>query len=260
MDWLQQLDPAKFILFTLVVTRVSGVVMTTPIYGTTDVPTHVRALLAMAIAILVVPSQWARSVPYPGSMIQYMVLVGSELLIGLSLGLGVVILLSGIELAGQMIGQVSGLLIAEIFDPTQGSDVSIFSRLLSLLALAIFVLIGGHRMVMGGLLDTFQAIPPGSAAVPISLSETLVVLITQSFALGIRAAAPLVTALLLAHLVLGLIGRTLPQLNILVVGFGLNTMLTFAALMLSLGAALWAFEDQIEGTLGAVLQVVGGRQ
>ena len=133
----------------------------------------------------------------------------------------------------------------------------LFSRLLSLLVLAIFVAIGGHRIVMAGLLDTFQTIPPGSACAPDSLFQTLIDLVTQSFALGIRAAAPLVTALLLANLVLGLISRTLPQLNVLVIGFGLNTMLASGALILSLGTAAWVFGDQIGSAVEAVVRALG---
>ncbi len=74
-------------------------------------------------------------------------------------------------------------------------------------------------------------------------------ILTQSFALGIRAAAPAMTALLLATLVLGLISRTLPQINIIAVGFGVNTLVALGTVMLSLGAMAWAFQEQIEPTL-----------
>ncbi len=131
-----------------------------------------------------------------------------------------------------------------------------FGRMLFMIAMAVFVCIGGHRMVMAGLLDTFATIPPGSGAFPVSIAHTFTTLLQESFSLGIRAALPVVTALMLSLLVLGLIGRTLPQLNILVVGFGLNSMLTFAVLSLTIGGAAWAFQEQIEPTLNAVLQAL----
>jgi len=253
MEWIEQLDAGKLVLFTLILTRVSGVVMTVPVFGTTDVPVQVRALLAVAMALLVTPSQWGLSIPYPETMVNYLVVVASELVVGLSLGLGVAILFTGLEVAGQMIAQVSGLAIAEVFDPSQETNVSVFSRLLFLVTLAIFVSIGGHRMVMGGLLSTFQNIPPGSASLPRPLTEALVSLVTQSFELGIRASAPMVVSLLLANLILGLIGRTLPQLNILVIGLGMNSLVTFAVLSLSLGAAAWVFQGRIEPAVQAIL-------
>jgi flagellar biosynthetic protein FliR len=254
MQWLQHLDVGAFLLFTLVLSRVSGLLMTAPIYGTADIPTHVRALFTLAIAVLVFPSQWGVPVPDPGNLAQYLVLIGSELAVGAGLGLGIVILFSGIDLAGHLIDQVSGLMIAEVFDPTQGNNTSIVARLMSLVTLAVFVAIGGHRIVMAGLLDTFHTIPPGSAAIPAALGQTLVTLVGESFALGIRAAAPVVASMLLANLVLGLISRALPQLNILVIGFGINALLALGVLAISIGAAVWVFEDQIEPTVAAVLE------
>jgi flagellar biosynthetic protein FliR len=256
MDWLTQLDVEKFLLFTLVLSRVSGLTMTAPIYGTNDVPMQVRALLAVALALLITPTQWHVAVEYPGNIINYLVFIGGELLVGLCLGLGIVILFSGIQLAGQMIGRIGGLMLADVFDPSSETSVPIFSRLLFLVAMAVFVCIGGHRMVMAGLLDTFETIPPGSGALPSSIAETFVVLITQSFCLAIRAAVPVVTALLLSTLVMGLISRTLPQLNILMVGFGLNSMLTFAMFSLTLGAAAWAFQEQVEPALEVLLEAL----
>ena len=82
---------------------------------------------------------------------------------------------------------------------------------------------------------------------------------TQSFRLGIRAAAPLMAALLLATLLLGLIGRTLPQINILLVGFGVNSMLTLAMLMLTIGAVVWTFQEPLAATLEMLSDVVESR-
>jgi len=273
MEWLHQLDLEKFLLFTLVLTRVSGLTMTAPIYGTQDVPMQIRAMLAVALALLITPTQWDVAVVYPRSTFNYLVFIGCELLIGVCLGLGVVILFTGVQLAGQLIGRVSGLLLANVFDPVSGISVPTFSRMLFLVAMAVFVCIGGHRMVMAGLLDTFQEIPPGSVVpweVPAfanaspggfqgSIAEMFVVLLTQSFTLGIRAAVPVVTAVLLSILVIGLIGRTVPQLNIMMVGFGINSMLAMAMMSLTLGAAVWLFQGHIEPVLETVLNALIAR-
>jgi flagellar biosynthetic protein FliR len=111
------------------------------------------------------------------------------------------------------------------------------------------VTIGGHRRMIAALLSTFEVIPIGGGSLPPSLSETVTTLLGQSFALGVRAAAPAMTALLLSTLVMGLISRTLPQLNIMAFGFGLNAMVTLGALAVSLGAIAWIFQDQIDAVL-----------
>lgn len=253
-DWITQLDVGKLLIFTLVLTRVSGLVMTAPIFGSTDVPVRIRALLAFSISILVMPSQWDVPVVDPGTNLHYVVFLGRELIIGLTLGLGIVILFSGIQLAGQIIGRIGGLMLADVFDPSAGESVPLFSRFMFLTGLAVFLLIGGHRAVMDALLETFAVLPPGSTDVPTHVGETFVVLTTQSFSLGIRAAAPIATALLLSTLVMGLISRTLPQLNILAVGFGANSMITFGTMFFVLGAAVWVFQQQIEPTLALLFE------
>jgi flagellar biosynthetic protein FliR len=186
----------------------------------------------------------------------YLVLLGVEAAIGACLGLGVLVLIHGMTLAGELIGRLSGLGIAEVFDPGLDENVPHFSRLLFLLAASVFLCIGGHRMVVAGLLDTFRAVPPGSGVFPRPLAEGLMTLVSQSFSLGVRAAAPALCALLLATLTLGLIGRTLPQLNVLALGFGMNALLAFAALALSLGAAVWVFQGQIEPALETILDAL----
>ncbi len=256
MDWLAHLDVEKLLLFTLVLIRVSGVVVVAPVFGTPEVPAQVRALLAVALAAVVVPGQWHVAVAYPGSIVNLLVFGGAELAIGVCLGLGVVILLSGIQLAGQMIGRTSGLMMADIFDPASGESTSVFGHLLYMLALAVFLLIGGHRILVAGLLETFAAIPPGAANLPAGVGEALVVLLAQSFALGVRAAAPVITAVLLSTLIMGLISRTLPQLNILAVGFGLNTMLALGTMALALGGCLWVFEGTIEPAIATVFEAL----
>jgi flagellar biosynthetic protein FliR len=246
----------KFILFTFVVARVAGLTMTAPIYGTKETPLQVRILLAMALSLLILPSQWHAAVGNPGNPVYYLLLLGSEAIIGASLGLGILVLLHGMTVAGGLIGQASGLTMADVFDPTLNENVPLFSRLFFLVTVAVFVCLGGHRLVMAGLLDTFRTIPPGSGGFPSSLVDGFVTLVSLSFSLGVRAAAPAVTALMLATLILGLVGRTLPQLNILSVGFGLNALLAFATVGLTLGAAAWAFQDQVEPALETILNAL----
>jgi flagellar biosynthetic protein FliR len=173
------------------------------------------------------------------------------------LGLGIDIVFSGIQVVGQMAGRISGEMLAEIYDPTYEEESAILSLLLKMVALAVFVTLGGHRIVMSGLLETFRALPVGSTGmVSAGLVDTLVALVTQSFALGIRAAAPMTVALLLATLVIGLIGRTLPQLNVMSWGFGLNSIVLYLSLMLSLGGAAWVFQDQVEPAWESLLQAL----
>jgi flagellar biosynthetic protein FliR len=211
----------------------------------------------MALALIVTPTQSSALATMPGSLIEFALMLAAELLIGVILGLGVNVLFSAFLLTGGIIGQLSGMSLGDVFNPGLDDNIPLFSHLLHLVAVATYVVIGGHRMLLGGLLDTFATLPPGAAALPGGLEQLLVGLLSESFQLGLRAAAPAIAALLLATLVLGLVSRSLPQLNLLALGFGFNAIVTFAVLTMSFGGAAWLLQDRLEPTLDTVLQTLG---
>jgi len=234
----------QFSTFTLVLARVGTLVMTAPIFGTKAAPIRVRALLAVSITFLVTPLLASRTAVDMTNMLVFARYLISEALVGLLLGFGITILLSGIQVTGQVISQLGGTALANVFDPTLDTNVSIYSQILYFLTLAMFVLLDGHRMLMEALLDTYTWLPPGQASLGTTYVEALTTLLGQSFLLGIRAAAPAMTALLLSTLLLGLIGRTMSQINILAVGFSINSLLTLSCLFTSIGTIAWAFPQQ----------------
>lgn len=249
MTPLETLLLNQFATFTLVLARIGALIMTAPIFGSRATPVKFRALLAVGITLLITPLFAAKPPADINNLLVFARFLINEALVGLLLGLGIMILLSGIQVTGQIISQMSGTALASVFDQTMENNASVFSQLLYFLALAMFVLMDGHRLLMEALLDTYTWMPPGRAMFGQSYVEALTTILSQSFLLGIRAAAPAMTALLLATLLLGLIGRTMPQINILAVGFGVNSMLTLGTLFVSLGAIAWAFPQQTTTTI-----------
>ena len=245
-----------FITFTFVLARISGLVMSAPLFGSAEVPVRIRALLAFALSLLVTPVQLGVAVQMPTNLPMYAVALAGELMIGLILGLGVMILLSGVQVAGQVISQMSGMSLADVFNPGFNADVPVIANLLHMVTLAVFVIIGGHRLLVGALLDTYTFMPVGHAQLPESIGTLIASLLTESFSLAVRGAAPAMIALLLATVVLGLISRTLPQLNVLAIGFGLNAVVTFGVLAISIGAIAWLFQEQFEPAVQAIVDAL----
>ncbi len=258
MDWLLQHYLNQFVIFTLVLARIGGLLMTAPVYGTAEVPAKIRGLLALSLAVLITPLQTLKLASQPQTLVDFSLLVGGEILIGVTIGVGITILFSGVQVAGQVISQMSGLQMADVYNPGFDANVSIFSQLLFYVAMGVFVIIDGHRRVMGALLDTFAWLPPGGGGMPATVSETLSTLIAQSFVLGIQAAGPAMAALLVATLVLGLVSRTMPQLNIMTLGFGFNSLITLGAVCLSMGTVAWAFQEQVEPVLTSLIEALRG--
>jgi len=244
------------ILFVLVLTRISGLVMTVPIFGSRNIPLRIRAFLAIGLALIITPVQWQEGVEMPNDLLNMGILTAREGILGLALGLSIMILFTGLHLTGQIIGQMSGMSLADIFDPTFDTSVPVFSQLLDAVTLSVFIAIGGHRHILSALLDTFKARPPGVRDFPTNLVEAITTITGESFGAGIRAAAPVMVALLLAVLVLGLISRTLPQLNVIAVGFSLNSMIMLLTLAASLGGLAWVVQDHADSVIVLIRDAV----
>jgi flagellar biosynthetic protein FliR len=235
----------RLLVFALVLARTGGLVMTAPIFGYRAIPLRVRVLLAVVLSLLVTSVWLGTSLPPIEGWSGLGLLVANEVLVGALLGVGVSLLLAGVQVAGQLVSQLSGISFGESFNPELGENVSAISQLFTILILAVFVALGGHRMMTEALLDTFVWAPPGYANLGNSYVEVLTGIVTQSFSLGIRAAAPIAVALLLSTLILGLIGRTLPQLSNLGVAASVNSLVLVGMLFVAVGAVAWTFEEPL---------------
>lgn len=249
------------VTFALILARVGAVVATAPVLSDATLPVRVKALMAVALAGLVTPmtlQTTATPLPTAGSLLEFGALAGVEIVVGLALGLGLMIVLAGVQLTGQIVGQMSGMALAEGADPVFGGSASVFGQVYYLVTTAVFVAAGGLTMLLDGLLETLRLAPPGSGYSIEELAHGFIGLLGMGFELGIRASAPLLLALFLATLVLGLISRTLPQINTMVVGFGINAMLTLGVMMASLGAVAYAFQGPLANVITSLTGSVGG--
>lgn len=253
MSWLLAIFFQQFLIFLLVLTRIGSLLMAMPVLGSSSVPMQVRAFLAVGVSLLITPLQSHVPVEDPGNLVNLAVILAREAVLGLSLGLAIMILLSGMQLAGQVMSQMSGMSLAEVTDPTFDNSVPIFSHLLEMLATATFFAIGGHRQLISALLGSFEWMPAGSGKLPDNLVAALAEVTGRSFELGIRASAPVMVSLLLAILVVALVSRTLPQLNSMAIGMNFNAIIVLAVMAFCMGFAVWIFHDET----ARVMDVVG---
>ena len=243
------------VVFVLVLTRLSGLMMTAPVYGSRNTPIRVKAFTAMAISLMIAPVFWESTLETPDNLIELVLLMVRELTVGLALGVGTLILLSGLQLSGHVASQMSGMALADVFDPGFDTSVPVFSQFLDVVTIAVFVCLGGHRTVMNALLDTFRWMPPGSPTLGENVLDLGVELVQQSFLLGIRAAGPMMVSILLSILILGLVSRTLPQLNVLAVGFSLNSLIMLGTMAMSLGTITMLFHEELTPAIHTILEM-----
>ncbi len=120
---------SRFMVFTLVLARIGGMIVIAPLFGTLTLPRHVRVFLAVTMSLLVAPVYLNTSLPPVDGIANYVHLLANEVAVGLLLGLGVSIMFSGVQVAGQIVSQMSGLSLADVFDPSFDENVSIFTHL-----------------------------------------------------------------------------------------------------------------------------------
>lgn len=254
VDWFSYIDTTRVLVFVLVLTRISGIVVMSPVFGSSDLPMQVRALFVFALTLLIMPLQWDVTVEEPRNLVGFAILIAAELVIGLALGLGITIFFAGISVAGELIGQLGGLTASQIFDPISGDQSPLLSRMLNYLAITVFAAIGGLRVLLTSLLDTFEQLPLGGGEIQATVVFSLIQVLSISFGLALRVAAPVMVSVLISMLVLGLLSKTLPQLNLMSVGFGINSMIMFTVFSLSIGAGIWCFQEKIGDVLGILFQ------
>jgi len=210
--------------------------------------------------IQITASQFRTPGPIPSTLFDLLWLVGTELMLGMVLGLGVVIILTGLQLAGETFDQQTGTALSEIFNPALGTSISPTGQLFFLLgttAILIMTPLDGHLMMLSSLLKTFEVLPVGMASIEMGSLELLRNLMSQSMVIAIQIAAPLLAAMALLSVTMGFLGYTVPQINVLILGFPIRAMLSLAILTVTLSGAtdsiLEIFADTLDQLTGAII-------
>jgi len=256
MSWSLFEIPLALPAFALVLFRLSGLVMTAPIYSSTLMPRRVKAAMTLVIAAMIFPLVRSQA---PENLTLATAVVGGvgELMIGAIIGLALSAMLSGAEVAGLMVGREAGLAIAEVFDPTQNEQASVTGQVYTITLTLIFLIAGGHRATMAALLDTFDVIPLLSFRLDESFVVMLVEMVASAFIMGIRVAGPVLIALFLLGTGLAFLSRTMPQLNVLTVGFTVRALLALGIAATALALSQDVFLDAIWNAVEAVRTAFG---
>lgn len=248
MEELAQWFVDHLVLGILVLTRLSTLLMAMPAVGV-GVPKRVRALLAILMTLLLLPPVAAQtdagSLPHVENLIELTLAVGREGLIGLLIGSVIQLIVTGLQLAGEAITSTGGMQLGNAIDPTTQSTMPTLARLVGLLVTAVMLAVGGHRLLLKVLVDSFDALPAGHIVFHPSMMTLVVDQLSAGMAAGVRVAAPVVAALLLSNLVTGLVSRTMPQINVLAIGLSINSLALLVVTAVTIGSVGLIFESEL---------------
>ncbi len=237
--------------FALVLFRVSGIVIGSPLVGSRALPPQIKIAFTVVVSMMMFPLVWP-TVPTGMTLAVVVTKVMGELLIGLTIGFAVDLIFLGVRLAGMMIGQQAGIALGQVFNPMLDGQSTIVGQVYFLVSMMVFLAIGGHRVMVRTLLDTFETIPPGSFRFNASILTMIERLMTDTFIAGLRLAAPALTALFIASLTMGFIARTIPQLNILTIGFSMRIFVGLSVAGISLALSYELLYDLVLHTFDVI--------
>ncbi len=226
-------------IFFLIFLRVGAIIMFIPVFGTRNVPVLFKAGLAFSVSILLFPILKLDNIPFTTGAIPFGIGVTGEIMLGVIIGFSVKLIFTGIQLAGQLAGFQMGLAIANVMDPITSAQVSVIAQFNNLFAMLIFLTINAHHMFLRAIVESFRLIPPLDVQFSNSLIEHLISLSGNIFIIAIKIGAPVIVALLFTSAALGLIARTVPQMNIFLVAMPLKIVVGLLFLAFALPHAVF---------------------
>jgi len=229
----------KFQFFLLVFIRIWGLVFFAPIFSNKVFPKIAKAGFSFFVATLLFYTLWAqRHFSVLSTSYDFFYLVMWQIFIGFAIGFTVKLIFESVMLAGEVIGFQMGLSIVNVIDPQGSSQIPLLSMFQNLFATILFLVINGHHWIIDTLVKSFRILPLKPQAVwafgvSPQLLKYIVGVTGDVFVLGVKLAAPILAILIFINVGLGIVARTVPQINIFIVGFPLQISIGFFILSAS---------------------------
>lgn len=235
--------------------RVFGVILAEPILGHNSIPRSVKVGLALFIALVLAPILPPVPPVEPASAAGILIGV-QQLLIGLAIGFTLRIALTAVEAGGQLIGLQMGLGFAVFFDPQSSAQTAVMGQFLGLFAILLFLSMEGHFLVITALAESFTTLPISTKPVTANGFGMLAAWGGEIFRTGLILSLPVVAALLVANIAVGIMTRAAPQLNIFAVGFPVTLAIGFFALWLIVPFIAPGIEHLFQQAISAAMRMV----
>lgn len=246
--------------FVLVLSRLVGLLAAAPAVSGSSIPMKARALLAAALAAALYPVtprhiQETQAIDFT---VMLPMLLG-EVLVGAAMGMIAALPLLAMDMSGVFSGQMMGLGLGRVYNPDADGDFDVLGHMLYLIAGSTFVAVGGVEWLFLSLARTFEHIPAGGIALSQAPLEIFLAVVRSGFELAIRVSLPVLGIVALLVVAIGAVGKTMPQINVMNIGFTLKSGFGLLVLALSLAAVGAATADEIRDVLGAVARWATGQ-
>jgi len=241
---------AFFILFA----RIGAVFMLMPGIGSGYVPVNIRLVIALALAFIITPLLKDGLPIMPESQIDLMLLLLSEVIVGVFIGIVARILIGALQTAGTLVALFASLANAMIRDPIAEQQSSLISTFLSMLGMVLIIVTDLHHLMIRGIVESYSLFQVGQPLLFGDFSEVLARRVADSFVLGVQLASPFMLAALVYYIGLGILGRLMPVLPVFIVGMPLQIVGQIGFLAITLSALMMYFLRRFEESIIVFLE------
>lgn len=211
--------------FLLILIRMLGFFGVAPLFSSSGFPNQGKVILAGCLAFMIL---FLRGTEVPPIELNFWTFAGfaiGEVLIGMILGFVVGLIFAAMQLAGYIMGYQMGFAVANVLDPVSGGQSSVLGQFLFLFGLLTFLNIDGHHIMISGMVDSFDIMPIGAFDPSYDLIHLMGGLFQEYFSVAIKIALPILGIIIMIDVSLGIVARTVPQMNVFLIGMPLKTML-----------------------------------
>ncbi|MFZ4535666.1 flagellar biosynthetic protein FliR [Propionivibrio sp.] len=243
---------AWIVAFFFPLARILSLLVTAPPFNNAALSVRIRLMLGLAIAIAITPALPKIPALEPASGLGLLILA-QQMIIGFAMGFSMRLVFTAIDLAGTLISNQMGLGFATAYDPLSTSQTPVVSELLGMIASLLFLSVNGHLMIIATLAQSFTLIPIGTLSVTNASWLNIANAGAMIFSSGVLLSLPVVVALMITNIALGVLGRVAPQLNLMAIGFPLTIALGFSALIVSMSHLSAPLQKMFEFGLQSML-------
>jgi flagellar biosynthetic protein FliR len=240
MDFITALIQKADIYF-LIFGRVAGLFLTGIPFNVSNIPVQIKIWLAAVTAFFIFMIFWQEPMGIASGLIGYLLQFLGEIMIGAALGFLTQLTFGIFQLAGQFLDVQTGFGIVNVIDPNTGTQVPVLGNFKYIIALIFFISINGHHYLLAAIKQSYHYLPLGTAHISGPLVGWVMNLAGQMFSSAFMIALPVLGALFIADLALGVIARTVPQMNVFLVGMPLKIGLGIALVLVMIPLLVWAF-------------------
>ena len=242
--------------FLLVFIRMTGLFVISPIFGRKNIPVIFKIGFSLLLAMILINTISVSGLYYYSNIYTYVALVFKEFIVGMIIGFVSYLIFTAVYIAGQIIDMQVGFGMINVLDPVSNIQAPITSNFYFIMSMLVFLILNGHHTLIKALFDSYKILPLGSATFDNRIITDIFKIFSNLFTIGFKISAPVIATVLITDIALGVISKTIPQLNVFIVGMPLKIALGVLVMILTIPVFISVLDVLINGMNSDIFSIL----